>query len=453
VTTPAPRTSREASRLLLALSWPLIIQGLLFWLDSASNRYWMGRYLGGEGLAVHTTSSASLALLDLVFVGIGSGCGVLVARPVGARDGRGLSILAGSVAVSAATWLVVGGSFIVFSGSIADHLARDGVAADSIRVYLIYWVVFTVPFNALVGLLNAAAVGASWTKFAMAQGTMHLAMTVVLCPIFLRYGGLGYRAPALAVACAGFVNTILLWRMLKSEAAERFHSAAIDRKVAFDLKLWWQIIDIGLPTQLSRLATRIVNISVVLYVAGAGVATLAGFGIAMAFIEICGGACGGFARSVQITMGQDLGAGAPRRARHVLSVAIPLSLLVPTVAVGLLFILARPVVQAFADEPAVIEQGVRCIRIMSWVLFPAAVWQVLLQAFAAAKAVKRVLVVTLIAQAFPLILLYAWNGDEVVGALLIMGLMYSLCLVFYSALAVPVLCRGALAEKPSPSVA
>jgi Na+-driven multidrug efflux pump len=146
-------------------------------------------------------------------------------------------------------------------------------------------------------------------------------------------------------------------------------------------------------------------------------------------------------------MGQDLGAGAPRRARHALNVGLPLALLIPTVAVGLLFVLARPVVEAFASEPAVIEEGVRCIRIMSWVLFPAALWQVLLQAFAAAKATKRVLLVTLIAQAFPLILLYAWKGDEVIGALLVMGLMYTLCLVFYVALAVPVLYRGALASK------
>jgi Na+-driven multidrug efflux pump len=443
----APRTTREASWLLLALSWPLIIQGLLFWLDSASNRYWMGRYLGDEGLAVHTTTAASVALLDLLFVGIGSGCGVLVSRSVGARDGRGLSILGAAVAVSAAAWLVVGGVFLAFSGPIAGYLAKDGVAAESIRIYLIYWVLFTVPFNALVGLLNATAVSASWTKFAMRQGTMHLAMTVVLCPLFLRYLEFGYASPALAVGCAGLVNTILLWRMLRSEAKERFHGGTIERRVVFDTKLWWQILDIGLPTQLSRVATRIVSVSVVLYVAGAGVATLAGFGVAMAFIEICGGACGGFSVSVLITMGQDLGAGAPRRARHILNVAIPLSLLVPSVGVGLLLVLARPLAEAFASDPATVEEGVRCIRIVSWVVFPAAVWQVLLSAFAAAKATKRLLLVTLIAQAFPLILLYAWNGDEVVGALLIMGLMYTLCLAFYVALAVPVLFRGALAVK------
>jgi Na+-driven multidrug efflux pump len=441
-----PRTTPEATKLLLALSWPLIIQGLLFWLDSASNRYWMGRYLGAEGLAVHTTTAANVALLDLVFAGIASGCGVLVARSVGAKDGRGLSILAGSIAVSATVWLVIAGAFLALSEPLAGHLAKEGVAAESVRTYLVYWVLLTVPFNALVGLLNATAISAGWTKFAMTQAGMHLAMTVVLCPLFLRYGELGYAAPALAVACAGLVNSVLLWRMLKAEAPVRLHNDKADRRAAFDFKLWWQILDIGLPTQLSRVATRIVNVSVVLYVAGAGVATLAGFGVAMTFIEICGGACGGFARSVQITMGQDLGAGAIARARHVLNVAIPLALLVPTVAVGLLFVLARPIVEAFASDSAVIEEGVRAIRTVSWVLFPAAVWQVLLTAFAVAKAVKRVLLVTIIAQAFPLIVLYLWNGDELVGALLVMGMMYSLCLLFYLALAVPILYRGALAK-------
>jgi Na+-driven multidrug efflux pump len=438
------RTNREAATLLLALSWPLIIHGLLFWLDSAANRYWMGRYLGAEGLAVHTTSAATLALLELLFAGIGSGCAVLVARSVGAKNGRGLSILGASLVVCVIAWIVVGGAVVAFSGPIAEELAKEGVSAAPIRTYLIYWVVFTVPFNALVGMLNMAAIGAGWTKFALRQGVMHIAMTVVLCPLLLRYGDLGYRAPALAVAGAGLVNSILLWRMMKAEAAQRFHGDTIDRAVVLDKKVWWQILDIGLPTQLSRLSTRIVNVSVVLYVGGAGLATLAGFGIAMAFVEIFGGACGGFSGAVKATMGQDLGAGAKARARHMLNVALPLSLLVPSVAVGAMLLFARPLVGAFTSDPAVIDEGVRCVRIMGWVLFPAAVWQVLLQAFAVAQATKRVLLVTLIAQIFPLVLLSFWGGDEIVGALLIMGLMYTLCLVFYLALAVPVLYRGAL---------
>jgi Na+-driven multidrug efflux pump len=439
-----PRTNREAVTRLLALSWPLIIQGLLFWLDSAANRYWMGRYLGEEGLAVHTTSAATLALLELLFAGIGSGCAVLVARSVGAKNGRGLSIMSASLVVCAIAWVLLASAVVAFADPIAEQLAQQGVSAAPIRTYLIYWVVFTVPFNALVGMLNMTAIGAGWTKFAMRQGLMHIMMTIVLCPVLLHYAELDYRAPALAVAGAGLVNSILLWRMMKAEAAQRFHGDTIERAIVFDKKLWWQILDIGLPTQLSRLSTRIVNVSVVLYVAGAGVATLAGFGVAMAFVEIFGGACGGFSGAVKATMGQDLGAGAKARARHVLNVALPLSLLVPAVAVGAMLVFARPLVEAFASNQAVIDEGVRCVRIMSWVLFPAAVWQVLLQAFAVAQATKRVLLVTLIAQIFPLVLLKLWTGDEVIGALLIMGLMYSLCLAFYLALAVPVLYRGAL---------
>src|SRR5205085_798791 len=113
--TLAPRTNREAVTRLLALSWPLIIQGLLFWLDSAANRYWMGRYLGEQGLAVHTTSAATLALLELLFAGIGSGCAVLVARSVGAKNGRGLSIMSASLVVCAIAWVLVAGAVVAFA--------------------------------------------------------------------------------------------------------------------------------------------------------------------------------------------------------------------------------------------------------------------------------------------------------------------------------------------------
>lgn len=422
------------------------MQGLLFWLDSAINRFWMGRYLGAPGLAVHTTTVATVALIDLVYAGIATGCGVLVARSVGARDGRGLSIMASAGVVAAMAWLVIASGVAAAAWPLAEHLAKGGVAPEAVRTYLLVWVVVTVPFNVAASLASTTAVSAGLTRFAVVQGGVNIAVTALVCPLLLELG-LGFAAPPISIAVAGLVNAVWLWRELKRRASERLHGDRIDRAVVVDRSLWWQIIDVGVPAQLSRLAMRIVTVAIVVYVGDAGVATLAGFGVAMAFAEVAGGACGGFSRAVQIAMAQDLGAKAPQRARQTLTVALAEGLLVPTVSVAVLFALTRPIVAAFAPDPAVIDEGVRAIRMLVWVLYPAALWQVMLAAFAAARATKRVLVVTVVAQALPLGLLVVWPGERIAGAALTMGVMYLLCFVFYLVLAVPVLWRGALSER------
>lgn len=446
VTVGTARSTRQVTLLLAALSWPLVVRGLLLFLDSAGNRFWMGQYLGAEGLAVHTTTALVVGLLDLLFQGLSVGTSVLVARSVGARDGRGLSILASTIAVAGILWLLLAVVVVALSDPIARYVADEGVGVEPVRAFLVSWVLITIPANALVTLLTAAATGAGWTKFAMTQAAVHLTIAMVLSPICLRFLHFGYYSPSIAVGAAAMVNSVMLWRMMRGQAKERFHDDRVDRASIFDLGLWRQLIDIGMPSQLSRIATRIVTVAVVLYVGKAGVTTLAAYGVAMVFIEISGGAMGGYARAVQIAMAQDLGANAPGSARHVLRVGLWLSLVLPAASVALLIVFAGPLVRAFTADPAVVAEGVRCVRILCWVLFPAALWQTMLQAFAAAKATKRVLVATLIAQGLPLIILSLWHGEHIAGALFTLGAMYLTCLAFYVALAVPVLWRGVLAH-------
>jgi Na+-driven multidrug efflux pump len=47
-------------------------------------------------------------------------------------------------------------------------------------------------------------------------------------------------------------------------------------------------LDIGLPMQLARAATWAIMLVVVLHIAEAGIATLAGHGIAMIYVELTG---------------------------------------------------------------------------------------------------------------------------------------------------------------------
>lgn len=448
---PVTSTESKASPLplrLLGLAWPLIISFMLFFVDAANVRYWLGHYHGVDGTAVHTTTATVVGLMALAFTGISMGCSVLVARSVGARDGRGLSLLGSAAALALVIWLVLASIVVAISGPLSEFLGKTTVPAEDIRTFLVWWCVLAVPAWAMAQLFVSTANGAGLTKFALSQGIVHVVISAGLLPLLLGPLGLGFRAPAIAICCASLVNVAQLWVRLARQAKERHLGDHVDRKVVTDTRVWRQIVDIGLPAQLSRATSWIVLIAVVLRVREVNVTVLAGYGIAMAFIDLAGSASAGFAGSAQILIAQNLGAKDPAAARRVLRTALWLSLGFPLLTLVISVVFAEPLAGLLASNPEAQTEAAHTFRLMVFVLFPATIWQVLLNAFAAARATKRVLLVTLVAHGIAFAISVLWSGDRIWGALVTIGTMYSVSVVFYFLLSIPVLWRGALADQP-----
>jgi Na+-driven multidrug efflux pump len=312
------------------------------------------------------------------------------------------------------------------------------------------YLVLGVPLLSLATLLASSAASAGWGRLSLIWGITHVPPVFGLLPLAFGPLDLGYYSPAFAVAVAALINTLTLWVLVRRNATRLHLGAMIDRAVVLDVGQWRGLLDVGLPQQLSRAAAWAVMLAIVLSVGEAGVATLAGYGVAMLYVELAGMVTGGYARAGAILIAQGLGARDPGRARRVLKMSLAQGLAIPAVTAALLFVLAPLAVAPFVDSEAVASEGVRAVRLMVFALIPASLWQVLLGAFGAAKATKRAFLLTLIAQAVALGVLALWSGDRVVGALVTMATMHALSTAFYFALSVPVLWRGALAEPAAP---
>jgi Na+-driven multidrug efflux pump len=432
---------------LLRLGWPLALSNILLSLDSFSIRFWLGRYLGEYGLAAHTNTAPVIGLVHLLFTAIATGLGVSIARSVGARDGRGLSLAVNAMVLTGVVAVIVAVAAVVGATPVAESIVKPGLSPEPIRELLVSFLLLAIPLVSLATLLAAVAASAGWGRLLLIWGVTHVPPVFLLLPLALGPLDLGYYSPAFAVAVAGLINTITLWILVRRHANRLHLGTTIDRSQLFDLGQWRAVLDIGLPQQLSRGAAFVVMFAIVLYVGGDGVATLAGYGIAMIFVELAGGVTGGYARAAGILIAQSLGAKDPGRARNILKTSLVQGLVLPAATAGLLFILAPFAVALFVSDDAVASEGVRAVRLMVFALIPASLWQVLLSAFGAAKATKRAFLLTLVAQAAALGILAIWPGDRVVGALVTLGSMHGLSTAFYFALSVSVLWRGALAEQ------
>lgn len=445
-----PRGQSSVVRALLRMTWPLVLSQLITQLDSIAVRYWLGHYHGKEGIAVHTATAQPVNLLTLLLIGIVTGQGVAVARSVGARDGRGMTLTANAATLTLLVSLVLAGVVIGFGDPMASAIAKEGVPETAVHQFLVSYVVLTVPVISLASVITTAGISAGWTRFALMWGVTHVPPVFVMLPLTLGPLDLGYYGPAVAGAIASVINCVTLWWLLRRRAVSLNLGATIDTSHLFDRGLWRDLIAVGYPQQLSRAAMWAVTMTVMFHVRDAGMLTLAGYGIAMAFVDLMGFATGGYARAAAIMIGMSLGAKDPARARLVLRKSLSLGLVLSGTVVLLLEIGAPVAARFFSDDPAVIEEGTRALRLMCMTLLPAAAWQVLLGAFGAARATMRPFMVTLVIQAIAFgFIVFVWNGDAVLGAFTTLGSMYVVCLAAYLGLAVPILWRGALAVPTS----
>ena len=440
-----PTRDPSVQRRLLSLAWPLILMGVLGFASNAISSYWFGEYLGATGQAVYTSGAQIAALMGLLLVAIAMGTSVTIARSVGARDGLGRTMLASALGLVVAMWLLIFVVMYIVSWPLSEYLAKSAVAPAAVREYLLWSVGLAFPAGGVSAVIVSAANGAGLTRFALSQTLIGIAATAGLLPLALGPLDQGVRAQALVATVIAVLNGAMLWYRLTRVAAASHLGTAADRSKILDLKTWWSILNVGLPAQLSRATARIVQVAVLARVAEAGADAIAGYSVAFLLIEIAGASSGGFASAVQITLGQRLGAKDADGARRTLKIALALALAFPGIAIAAYAFIGPVLVAMIAPTAAVELAGDRALQIMMFTLIPASIWQVFLQAFAAARATKRLLGVTLVAQAVAFGVANAWAGERIWGAFATIGTMYTLSVVFYALLAIPVLWRGVLA--------
>ncbi len=352
-------TEGSPVRALLRLALPFMVGNVLNLVVLLADRLWVGE-VGTAALAALGVAHVSLMIIGTVMMGMGVGTLAGVARNIGIGDtteasryyGRGL-LLAVGLGVA-----LIGLAFVV-PEPLLEFMEVGGEVGAPAAAYLrisMWGAIFQVPMF----VQNFALQGAGEARAALVVSTVSPLLNAALDPLFifgLDMGLPGAAWASLASYAAGFATGA--WLIGRG----RLRLGVSRASFAGGGGITRRIVKVGVPGTLEHLVRTLASFSLVTIIAPFGKTVLSAYSttlvLAMALV-IPGLAIGQAAAAL---MGQNLGAGRPRRAWHTAWIAVGLYAGMMCVAGVLVHTFAEPLIAAFDDNPAVVREGALLLRI------------------------------------------------------------------------------------------
>lgn len=344
----------ELDRTVWALAWPVIAALFSEAAVGLVDTLMVGR-LGRDAVAAVGVGAQILGSVSIVTTAVATGTMALVARHVGAGEAAmarrvtGQSIVAAFVLASAAIVPV-----LVWTPQVVRLFGVDEAVVER-SVAFTRLVVFCIPAGAVLFTVGSSLRAAGDTRTPLAIGLVMNAVNVVLnyVLIFGAFGipALGVRGSALAsttaFALGASIGLTLLWT-----GRVRISIARADLRP--DRRILGRLARIGIPSGVEQLAMQIGFLLYLIFASAYGTAAVASYFIGVRILALSFLPGLGFAAAAAALVGQNLGAGSPKRAEEAGHAATWMAVRLMTAA-GVLFIaFATPIARMFVDDAAVI---------------------------------------------------------------------------------------------------
>jgi len=375
---------------------PMIGGSILQSIQSMVDMFFVGK-LGPQALAAVGMSGAALMILITVFMGINISTAAMVARAIGAQDEPRANHIGGQAIVLAFICSV----FIGVAGYVGAPVILSALGAEETVVELgtgyLHLIFMGIFFLCAVFIMSGIFHGAGDATTPLMLGILTTACNCMLNPImifgYLGFPAMGVRGSALATiiarALAFVVGMVLLMR-------HRLRVQLHLRDFVPNLKTMWTISKIGIPSSLQMTIRTLMNLALMRIAAQFGTLVVAAYVVGLRIRMIGLFPLFGFAGSAATMVGQNLGAGRPRRSEKSAYTAMTLAFGAGLLAAAVFFIFARPMIAVFNDSPEVVATGARFLRITAFGLLASSVGIVLSRAMNGAGDTVSPLVITLI---------------------------------------------------------
>lgn len=345
----------------LRLSGPAVATALLQTVFNITDTFWVGRGLGPEALAgVSTAGFVVWMVLSLAGIS-GIGLTAVASR----RHGEGSPEAAAGAGYEAALLAVVLSVVVALAGlaglpglfelmQTPPRVTAEGVGY--LGVYLT-----GLPIVFLYYVMDAAfrAAGDTRTPFVLLAGAVSL--NLVLDPLLILGVGpfprLGIGGAALATLFTRGLACVAGYFLLVRQGLVRRVRPGTERIA--------RMVRIGLPVSVAGAVFSLVYILLTRITSSFGVAALAALGVGHKVESISYMACVGFGVAASTSVGQNLGAEQPVRARRAGWLSSGLGMGVTAVTGAAFFLAPELIMQIFTDDPAVVAAGSSYLRIVS----------------------------------------------------------------------------------------
>jgi putative MATE family efflux protein len=343
--------------------------------------FWLGR-VGPVALAAASTAGFTMWLAQTLGEGAAAGSGSVLARAIGAEDGEG-AVRSAAAGQTLGVW---GSAIVSAAGLLVSHatfafMGTDAVVTAEGLKYM--WVIFAgIPLYFLFVWLSAAfrAVGDARTPLRLLA--LAAAVNVLVDPVLIF--GLG-PLPALGVTGAALA-TVAAWLVASAWGWVLLGRLGIRPRVfAFlrpPLDETWRALKVGLPLALEGALFSLIYILLTRVITSFGTPAVAALGIGHKLEVLNYFVCAGIGAAATTLVGQNLGAGEPRRAVRCAWRSLFLTCLPVGAITVLLVAFPEIAIGVFSGDGDVIAAGVTYVLLVGMTQLFMAAEVVMLGAFA-----------------------------------------------------------------------
>jgi len=338
---------------------PLILGNLFQQLYNTADTVIVGRYVGDTALAAVGSSGPVINLLISLFMGVGIGAGVVIARYYGAGD---LDAMSRTIHTTVASGLVAGAFMSLLGVLITPALLRwmdtpPSVMDESVVYFRIYFAgsLFSVLYNFGSSIFRALGDSRRPLYYLIFSSLVNIALDL----LFVGALGLGVAGAAWATVLSNALSALLVfWKLAVEDGPQRLRLSLL----RFTKRYLIQIVQIGLPSGFQNAVVSLSNVVIQSGINGFGDLAMAG---TAAFRKIDGFAqipTASFSMALSTFVSQNLGAGRPERAKKGANVGLVSTMVMAGLIGVAVYIFAWPITGLFSDDNTVIQYGVDMAR-------------------------------------------------------------------------------------------
>lgn len=357
-----PMTEGPLLRNTLFFSLPLMLSGFLQLLFNAADTIVVGRFSGQQALAAVGSTGSINQLLICLFLGLGTGANVVVARALGAKDYRRAS----EGAHTAVTIAVLSGLFLTVVGFFLSRTLLElmGSPADVIDLATTYMRIIFIgmPMQLLYNFCAALLRSAGDTKRPLYFLSVAGVVNVILNLLFVIVFDMSVAGVALATIISHTISALLaLHSLTKRDDALRIELS----KLSINKKIFLEIVRIGLPTGIQSSMFSIANVLIQSTRNSFGSTVMAGCAAASNVGGFISQGMNAFGMACTSFVSQNYGARKPRRIMRSMWVCQLWSILI-TGSLGILgYFFGEKLLSLYNTDPEVIRWGMEQFMVVN----------------------------------------------------------------------------------------
>ena len=347
---------------LLIFFFPILLGTFFQQLYNTADASIVGKGVGKAALAaVGGTTGSLINLLVGFFTGLASGATVVISQHYGAEDADKLSR---SIHTAAAMALAFGLGLTGIGLLLTDWMLGLMSVPPEVLPYAVTYmrIIFagmlpSIIYNVGTGVLRALGDSRRPLYYLIAACLTNIALDL----LFVLALRMGVAGAAWATVLSQTLSAALVIRSLcrRGDAGR-----LIPRRIKADPQQLRRIVEIGLPAGLQSVMYSISNVIIQKAVNGFDTDVLAGWTAYGKLDGVYWMIVNAFGISVTTFVGQNFGAGLMGRVKKSVRVCMAMTMGTTVVLAALLYAFGGDFYRIFTDDPAVIREGVRILRLL-----------------------------------------------------------------------------------------